>query len=403
MAPFARLVVLNYNAGPLLARCVESVLALDWPADRREVVVIDNGSTDGSFEHVAATFGDRVRRLTNPAGNTGFSANNLAFGDLGGVDYVGLINPDSNLDPDWLRHLVAALDADPGLGAACPRITLDETFAEWRLACTDPLVISGARMAGGDVSMHVAGGEPLPGEDGTLWVAADGSTLRIAVPVAQSTAQIRVAARRTVTAHVGSSPVVAGPTEAWVDVEVAPDRVAVLQHAGAYRLANGNCGDIGWLSVDDETWDTPTEVDGWCGASVLLRSAYLADVGGFDERFFLYYEDADLSWRGARRGWRYRYVPAARSSHHQSATVGVASPLAIRHQWRNRLRMVRKNGGRTEAVRATIRASASLVRTCGQALGSRPASLRSTRRRQVRARLHGSILSDRPHSKDPAA
>ncbi len=50
----------------------------------------------------------------------------------------------------------------------------------------------------------------------------------------------------------------------------------------------------------------------WCGGAVLLRADYLVDVGTFDERFFLYYEDTDLSWRGRHKGWRYQYVPRQR-------------------------------------------------------------------------------------------
>ncbi len=390
--------MLNYNAGPLLVRCVESLLALEWPPDQREVVVIDNGSVDRSFDQLAERFGGWVRLLPNPAGNTGFSANNLAFGDLDGIDYVGLVNPDSTVEPSWLRHLVEALEADPRLGAACPRITLDERFAELVVSTSDPLVITGARTSDDELSVHVAGGEPLPGADGTLWVAPGGSTLRIAAPIGVTRAQLRIAARRTVTARVGSSPVVARAAESWVDVDIAPDRVDVLQHAGSYRLPNGNAGDIGWLAVDDATWDSPADVDGWCGASVLLRAAYLADVGGFDESFFLYYEDADLSWRGSRSGWGYRYVPEARASHRQSATIGLASPLAVRHQWTNRLHMVRKNSPTPTRVLATIRAAASLLRTGVQAASARPASLRSARRRQVRARLLGSISTSRTRS-----
>ena len=81
----------------------------------------------------------------------------------------------------------------------------------------------------------------------------------------------------------------------------------------------------------------------WCGGSVLLRPAYLADVGLFDDDFFLYYEDTDLSWRGRSRGWRYRYVPEARARHVHAASTGEGSPVFQHYVERNRLLMLVKN------------------------------------------------------------
>ena len=75
----------------------------------------------------------------------------------------------------------------------------------------------------------------------------------------------------------------------------------------------------------------PADVFAWCGGAVLLRSDYLADVGLLDERFFLYYEDTDLSWRGRARGWRYRFVPGRhrppRSRRHDRRGLGVVRVL----------------------------------------------------------------------------
>jgi GT2 family glycosyltransferase len=69
---------------------------------------------------------------------------------------------------------------------------------------------------------------------------------------------------------------------------------------------------------------------------VLLRASYLSDVGVFDERLFLYYEDLELSWRGSRR-WRYCYVPTSVVHHDHSATAVEGSALAVHQNERNRL------------------------------------------------------------------
>ena len=81
-----------------------------------------------------------------------------------------------------------------------------------------------------------------------------------------------------------------------------------------------------YRSMDLESWsDEPVEVFGWCGGAVLLRPRYLADVGLLDERYFAYYEDFDMSWRGRLRGWRYRYVPDSVVHHRHAAGLGVGS------------------------------------------------------------------------------
>ena len=84
----------------------------------------------------------------------------------------------------------------------------------------------------------------------------------------------------------------------------------------------------------------------WCGGSVLLRPAYLADVGLFDERFFLYYEDTDLSWRALGAGatatcpGRWPVTSTPRS------TGGEGTPTFQHYVERNRLLMLAKNARR---------------------------------------------------------
>ena len=76
---------------------------------------------------------------------------------------------------------------------------------------------------------------------------------------------------------------------------------------------------------------------------MLFRPGYLDDVGLFDERFFMYYEDTDMAWRGRARGWRYRYVPDAVLRHVHAATSVEGSPLFHHYVERNRLVMLIKN------------------------------------------------------------
>jgi GT2 family glycosyltransferase len=73
-----------------------------------------------------------------------------------------------------------------------------------------------------------------------------------------------------------------------------------------------------------------TPVDWVMGASMLIRREMFDAVGGFDERYFLYWEDADLCHRLRQRGWSTRFVPRARVVHSGGASAKTSSALAIR-------------------------------------------------------------------------
>lgn len=58
------------------------------------------------------------------------------------------------------------------------------------------------------------------------------------------------------------------------------------------------------------------DVDWLMGACLMTRAAAVRDVGGMDERYFLYFEDVDWCRRFWQAGWRISYLPAARFSHY---------------------------------------------------------------------------------------
>lgn len=78
-----------------------------------------------------------------------------------------------------------------------------------------------------------------------------------------------------------------------------------------------------WLRTDRfDINELPDHEHGWLqGSCLLLRIDALRDVGGFDERFFLFYEDVDLSRRLVRAGWGLGVCPEATIVHHGHATV----------------------------------------------------------------------------------
>jgi len=79
-------------------------------------------------------------------------------------------------------------------------------------------------------------------------------------------------------------------------------------------------------------------VDWVMGAAMFIRREMFEAVGGFDPRYFLYWEDADLCRRLWARGWSTRYVPRARVAHDGGASARTSSALATRAFHRNAYR-----------------------------------------------------------------
>jgi GT2 family glycosyltransferase len=114
-------VVLNWNGRDDTLACLESLERLDWPS--HATIVVDNGSTDGSVEAIEA---ENPEVIVVPTGrNLGFAAGNnvgLRAALAAGADYVMLLNNDTLVAPDLLRHLVSEAERRPDAGALCPLI-----------------------------------------------------------------------------------------------------------------------------------------------------------------------------------------------------------------------------------------------------------------------------------------
>jgi GT2 family glycosyltransferase len=165
-----------------------------------------------------------------------------------------------------------------------------------------------------------------------------------------------------------------------------------IQNAGSLLLSDGSGADRGFHQRDTGQYDVQEEVFGACGAAVLYRREMLEDVGQFDETFFNYYEDTDLSWRMRLRGWKVLYEPAALVHHVHTGTGGEWSPFFIFHVDRNRLFMILKNAP-AGMVMCTLLHFANLsARNAVRAMLSRimrpPDALNRSNLGPGRARLH---------------
>lgn len=108
--------------------------------------------------------------------------------------------------------------------------------------------------------------------------------------------------------------------------------IGIKKNGGAYQI--GNC------EKDQGQYENIQEVFGACAGSALYRREMLEQIGLFDEDFFAYYEDVDLSWRARLFGWQCMYVPGSIVYHIGSAT---GNPIKSRFLARNVLFYILKN------------------------------------------------------------
>ncbi len=368
-----RVVVVNHNGGGLTVSCLESLRKSEWPPAALDVVLVDNGSTDGVADRVRTELPEV--RVVDAGRNLGFAGGcNVALADLDGVDYVALLNNDAQVEPGWLAPLVEALESDPSLGAANPKILFADRFVDVHLTSQTavrglgdrrPLGVrlSGATVDGADAwdRLQLVSGfwgleHDTDGEGTFEWTNGEA---HLRVPAGQNdgppVCELRLAADedRTVVLRSGDRHTEhrLGSRPRWYPVALGGESFDVLNNVGSIVLPDGHGADRGYLEPDEGQFDQVEEIFAWCGAAVLLSRRYLETVGLLEERFFLYYEDFDLSWRGRAEGWRYVYVPGSVVRHVHSASSVEGSRLFQHYDERNRLLTLTRNAPRSLALR----------------------------------------------------
>ncbi len=240
-------VVVNWNRQNLLAACLDSLSRQTWRDF--EVVVVDNGSNDGSgalVKGLMAVYPVPLRLIEN-SNNRGFcAANNQGFA-ASNSELVALLNNDAEAEPGWLAALERVIRSSDGVGMAASKIGM-----------------------------------------------------------------------------------VASKILVWED----PSRI---DKAGHLMYPDGQNRGRGTGQLDRGQFDRVEETLWPDGCAAMYRRAMLDEVGGFDEEFFAYADDAELGLRGRIAGWTCLYTPDAVVRHHRGATLGLDSARRITLIERNRV------------------------------------------------------------------
>jgi GT2 family glycosyltransferase len=234
----ASIIIVNWNRRDLLRDCLRSLEHQSHPSF--EVILVDNGSIDGSAEMAESEFAASFPlRLIRNRENAGFCVANNQGIALASGSLIALLNNDAVAEPAWLEELARAFD-DPTIGMAASKILVYE----------DPSRI---------------------------------------------------------------------------------DKVGHLIYPDGQNRGRGSG------QIDRGQFDDIEEVLWPDGCAAMYRRAMLDEIGGFDEDFFAYADDAELGLRARIAGWRCLYIPKAVVRHHRGSTLGLLSSRRLELIERNRI------------------------------------------------------------------
>ena len=234
------MVVVNWNRKELLRASLAS-LARQAGATF-EIIVVDNGSSDGSADLAEHEFGAQVIRNRE---NRGFCAANNQGIQAARGEFIALLNNDAEAEPGWLAALHRACSRAADIGMAASKVLVWE----------DP--------------QHI-------------------------------------------------------------------DKVGHLIFPDGQNRGRGS------EALDRGQYDREEEVLWPDGCAALYRKEMLDQIGGFDEDFFAYGDDAELGLRARIAGWRCIYTPEAVARHHRGSTLGKDSVRRLELIERNRLLLALK-------------------------------------------------------------
>jgi len=121
MSARTAVIILNWNSQQMTSDCIRSLLAMD--ATSYEVVLVDNGSSDGSVQSLAREFpGITVLPQDH---NLGFAAGcnvGIRHALARGMEYILLLNNDTYVAPDFIREMLSRMEDDARIAVVCPKI-----------------------------------------------------------------------------------------------------------------------------------------------------------------------------------------------------------------------------------------------------------------------------------------
>jgi len=393
--PSISIITVNYNGLRFLKNLFNSILNLNYPEDKIQVIMVDNGSTDGSVEFVRSNFPEVEVLVLNK--NSGYAGgNNEGFKHARG-QYVALINNDCIVDANWLTAMLNTVNSTSGedkVGAVSSKVVFFYKYLvldffignEEKVSQGDNKDIYSARLWGFNIkcsdvkekdllekSLKFLEGFHLQSSDGKngkfAYKLKTKATLAVPIPAGGNNA-----GGNNVTLSFDASSLnganrliitISGKEICSVSLDENGKNIVLDLTKDLFYLKKdiiNSCGteinkafysrDRGFNKIDEGQFDKVEEIFSPSGSSLLINRQLLDEVGFFNKNFFTYYEDIDLFWRARLKGWKVFFTPDSVARHYHCGTGKEWSYSFTYHVIRNRLLMIYRCGWASIFVRS---------------------------------------------------
>lgn len=257
--PKVTVLILNYNGDKTLVNSIQSVLKSNY--SNLEIIIVDNNSSDNSLQIAQKKFSqnEKINFIKNEK-NLGFGAGNnvgIKFAFQNDADYVFLLNNDAFIEENTILNLIEVVN----------NIDLKK-----KIGLVSPVIYNEKRnikFKSGDVKPIVGGYEDNESRDVINHVSIDEENIWFC----------------------------GGKINWW-----------------KMRAEHLNCGDILSKRLKGN-WETEYIT----GCAMLISKKVYEKIGLFDEQFFLYYEDADLSFRAEQAGFKNIIIQDSKVFHQEQS------------------------------------------------------------------------------------
>ncbi len=353
------IIIVNYNGKKYIDNLFQSLIKTKVNQLEYEVIFVDNNSIDDSVDYLEKNYKDKIKNLNivKSSKNLGFAGgNNLGVKNAKG-EYVIFLNNDTAVSESWLFNLYKCIK-ETNAGIVNSKLLFFYDFIKINTWTTDKISIDrDIKINEKDYKTDNKFCKNLLCNPTDLTCFGNSFFY---FPLIDNVNDYKLSFK-IINYSGDNDKIIIGDNiflikdylkdNSLFEINLNKDmiimnKVTIIQNAGSGINENYDGYDIGFCEEDIGQFEEIREIGNACGAAMIMNRKDFIKVGGFDEKFFMYYEDTDLSYRIRRiLNKKLLYCPEAVVRHIHTGSSVEWSPFFVYHVNKNKLFFVLKNFG----------------------------------------------------------